>query len=143
LKKWLVIIVAVFGLSYLIVNTEKPTREALVEVMPDSPPFELTDKFDGIWKGERIDVSGDQICSPTNITGSIQQGVVSITLSYNSTILKGWVSGKGEIVLYGTNPKWGYRFDGSAANNRIEGDWFVTNAPCKGHWFVEKLSTNQ
>lgn len=140
MKKWVLILMGVVGLSYLILSTEKPTKVALAQVIPSSPPFELSTKFDGSWIGERIDVSGDQICSPTNITGSVLDGVISITLSYNSTVLKGWISTEGEIVLYGTNPKWGYRFDGSADNNRIEGNWFVTNAPCEGHWFIEKQS---
>ena len=105
---------------------------------PMPPPSSVSMKFEGIWKGERFDVSGDTICQVTKISGKVSKGFMSVTLHYNNTLLTGWIEEDGTIHLKDDNPQWDYRFSGKAVGNEIKGDWTVGNAPCKGTWYVKK-----
>jgi hypothetical protein len=94
--------------------------------------------FDGEWKGERFDESGDWICSPTDIYGSIDNGAVRLTLEYNDTTLSGQIAADGTMELEGDHDRWEYAFTGKAAGDRIDGTWSVGNAPCRGTWFATR-----
>lgn len=138
MKKWLVAAIALAVFVFIVSNSTKPERTPINEALPDSPPFTASNSFDGHWQGKRIDVSGDSICSPTSMIGTINNGIVSLRLKYNNTLLKGWISDNGELALYADSQRWGYRFTGEARHGRIEGEWKVTNAPCHGTWYIEK-----
>jgi hypothetical protein len=120
------------------VHLSKVDKAPLMQAKPSQPPFKLSDKFDGQWRGERLDVSGDAICLESAITGEIVGGEVKLNLVYNNTTLTGWISEQGVLVLYSGSQRWGYRFSGQAQEERIEGKWRVTNAACNGSWFVER-----
>lgn len=102
------------------------------------PDFPVSREFDGQWRGERIDVSGDSICRPTTIVGSVTNGEAQLWLSYNQTLLTGWIAQNGDLVLSGNNPRWDYKFGGKAQAKEIKGDWSVGNAPCRGTWYVRR-----
>lgn len=119
-------------------NNDRPPINA---ALPEQPTFTISTAFDGRWEGERLDISGDNICQETRVIGTIEQGEVKLTLTYNNTVLHGWISEEGELELYADSPRWGYRFAGTAQNNRIDGEWRVTNAPCNGGWYIEKKVT--
>ena len=107
--------------------------------MPDKPDFKVSTDHDGKYKGERIDISGGSICKETTITGQVEDGQARLRLTYNGTNLKGWISESGELKLYDDNPRWDYKFSGTAANGEIQGNWSVGNAVCKGTWSVQRL----
>lgn len=138
MKKSLLLIVALALFVFLTGTLRTSERVSLNPGLPESPPFIVSNDFDGQWEGRRIDISGDKICLETRIIGTIENGNVLFRLMYNSSLLKGWISEHGELELYSDSPRWGYRFSGAVTDNRIEGDWMVTNAPCHGTWFIEK-----
>ncbi|OCH03201.1 hypothetical protein [Aliivibrio fischeri] len=138
MKKGLLGVIAVGLFVFIATNMNNTERVPLNMPLPDNPSFNISNDFDGDWSGKRIDISGDGICRQTSVVGTIQEGKVSLRLVYNNTTLKGWISDNGELALYADSQKWGYRFTGLARNNRIEGEWKVTNAPCRGTWFIEK-----
>ncbi|WP_087025037.1 hypothetical protein [Thaumasiovibrio subtropicus] len=139
MKKWLFALIAIGGFALIVVNTDRGERAPLNPPLPDSPNFVASTTFDGEWKGARKDTSGDSICLKTDILGSVIEGKVKIRLTYNNTILEGWISEQGDLQLYANSQRWGYRFAGTAQGDRIEGEWSVTNAPCKGTWYIDKL----
>jgi|GEM_PF-2803399 len=102
------------------------------------PSHPVSLEFDGNWRGQRIDLSGNPICSPTAITGTVSQGRVELTLAYNSTLLTGWISEYGQLVLHDNNGMWDYQFSGVAKGDKISGKWSLANASCKGDWYVER-----
>ena len=106
--------------------------------LPDTPGFTVSSEFDGEWAGRRIDVSKNWICDNTTITGTVVDGFAHLTLTYNGTPLKGWIDEQGTLTLYASNERWDYRFKATASGNQIQGDWFLTNGPCKGSWYVER-----
>ncbi|MFM2588131.1 hypothetical protein [Vibrio sp. TBV020] len=109
--------------------------------LPESPSFEVSSRHDGEWIGRRIDVTGNNMCERTTITGSVKNGLAKLTLTYNGTSLKGWINADtSELTLYATNRQWDYRFNGTASKNKIQGNWYLTNGPCKGNWYLEKQS---
>ena len=104
----------------------------------NKPPFTPTTEFDGKYKGDRIDVSGDSICKKTRITGKVKNGKATFWLQYNGTRLTGWISESGELELESNSDRWDYKFSGSASGNTIAGKWSVGNAPCRGTWEVTR-----
>lgn len=109
--------------------------------LPQSPNFHVSKQHDGEWVGRRVDVTGNNMCERTTMTGTVVDGLASLTLTYNGTSLKGWIHGEtGELLLYATNRQWDYRFKGIAGKNKIQGNWHLTNGPCKGSWYLEKQS---
>ncbi|WP_159737236.1 hypothetical protein [Vibrio atypicus] len=109
--------------------------------LPASPSFEISKTHDGEWIGRRVDVTGNNMCERTAITGKIVDGLATLSLTYNGTILKGWINAESnELVLYASNRQWDYRFSATAGINRIQGKWHLTNGPCKGTWYLEKQS---
>ncbi|MGR5062407.1 hypothetical protein [Photobacterium sp. DNB22_13_2] len=125
-------------LAFMIVKLGNNERQPINAALPEKPSFAISTAFDGQWEGERIDISGDKICLETRVTGTITHGEVKLTLMYNNTVLRGWISKNGTLELYADSPRWGYRFTGTAQKNRIDGEWRVTNAPCSGIWYVEQ-----
>lgn len=110
--------------------------------LPDSPNFNVSVTHDGTWLGRRVDVTGNNLCERTTISGKIENGFATFTLTYNGTPLRGWVEQQtGELILFASNRQWDYRFKGIAGRERINGDWFLTNGPCKGHWYLEKQTS--
>ncbi|NVD07737.1 hypothetical protein FCU94_12660 [Vibrio sp. JPW-9-11-11] len=108
--------------------------------LPSQPDFVISHQFDGEWVGRRVDVSGNNMCERTTITGTIQDGLASLTLTYNGTSLKGWVAEEGgNLTLYATHRQWDYRFSGVANRNKIQGQWYLTNGPCKGTWYLTRV----
>ncbi len=107
------------------------------------PDFAISTAFDGQWQGNRIDISGDSICKATTMTGSIKEGYVSLLLTYNGTILTGWVAQYGSIELKDNNPEWSYHFKGKANNQRIDGEWFVDFISCKGSWYLDQTTSTK
>ncbi len=140
MKKPFVILAIVAAILLIVRQLANTERVPIVVALPDSPSFTVTDAFDGQWEGKRVDVSGDKICLETRITGTIDNGQVSLTLVYNNTLLKGWISEQGVLELYSDSHRWGYRFSGAAINNKMDGEWKVTNALCHGTWHIEKVS---
>lgn len=109
--------------------------------LPQSPNFQVSKQHDGEWVGRRVDVTGNNMCKRTTMTGTVVDGLASLTLTYNGTSLKGWIHGEtGELLLYATNRQWDYRFKGIAGKNKIQGNWHLSNGPCKGSWYLEKQS---
>ncbi|WP_047046970.1 hypothetical protein [Vibrio mexicanus] len=108
--------------------------------LPAEPGFEVSTHFDGEWLGRRINVTNNNLCERTTITGKIVDGKASLRLDYNGTPLQGWVDQQGNLVLYASNRHWDYRFSATGANTRFTGEWYLTNGPCKGSWFIEKIS---
>ena len=102
------------------------------------PDFSVSQAFDGQWRGERVDVSGDTICRQTTIVGTVASGEARLWLSYNQTLLTGWIASNGDLTLSGNSPRWDYKFSGKAEGNAIKGDWSVGNAPCRGTWYVTR-----
>lgn len=102
------------------------------------PDFLVSDRFEGQWRGERIDVSGDSICRQTTIVGSVKNGEAKLWLSYNQTLLTGWIAQNGDLALSSNSPNWDYKFMGKASGNEIKGNWSVGNAPCHGTWYVRR-----
>lgn len=138
MKKGFITLIVFSVIVLFAVNLKGGKRVSIKENLPDSPPFNVSNAFDGQWEGERVDKSGDDICWQTRIIGTIKDGNVSIRLMYNNTLLKGWISDAGILALYSDSQRWGYRFTGNAVNNHISGKWKVTNAPCHGTWYIEK-----
>ncbi|EOD78835.1 hypothetical protein D515_02342 [Grimontia indica] len=136
-------IAAAIGLTAFIIyseaNREPRERINYAQALPEAPAFEVSSNFDGQWEGKRIDISGDNICLETRILGSIEEGKVSLRLMYNNTLLKGWIADDGKLELYSNNERWGYDFKGTAQNGQIDGEWKVSNAPCRGSWKVVKV----
>lgn len=109
--------------------------------LPQSASFPVSTNYDGEWVGRRIDVSGNNMCERTTITGTINDGFAKLTLTYNGTPLKGWVNAESDqLVLFATNRQWDYRFTATVGKNRIQGKWHLTNGPCKGSWYLDKQS---
>ena len=138
MKKNMVIGISACAIAVMLYQLGGKERQPINAAIPDSPSVAVSDAFDGQWEGERFDTSGDKVCSPTRVVGSIENGEVTITLVYNNTLLRGWISAEGELELYTDSPRWGYRFTGLANNDRIDGGWKVTNAPCNGEWYIER-----
>lgn len=126
---WLSVSVSVIALVAL---------SACQHVSLAKPDFPVSYGFEGQWRGERIDVSGDSICRPTTIVGSVTNSKARLRLSYNQTLLTGWIAQNGSVVLTGDHPRWDYKFTGQARGNEIKGDWMVGNAPCRGSWHVRR-----
>ncbi|NOH80390.1 hypothetical protein F0231_11640 [Vibrio sp. RE86] len=109
--------------------------------LPDSAGFNVSTKFDGNWLGRRVDVTGNNMCERTTITGNITDGLATFHLTYNGTPLQGWINqDTNELRLYARNRQWDYRFTGLASPTKIQGKWHLTNGPCKGTWYLEKQS---
>ncbi|WGV99232.1 hypothetical protein QF117_14920 [Vibrio sp. YMD68] len=106
--------------------------------LPEKPDFIVSTKFDGEWVGRRINTTGNNMCERTTITGNIIEGKAKLRLTYNGTSLQGWISEDGKLVLYANHRLWDYRFSATGRKNRLEGNWFLTNGPCKGSWYIEK-----
>ena len=102
------------------------------------PPIAVSLAFDGDYGGERFDVSGDPICRPTKISGTVTNGYASLRLHYNNTILSGWIARDGTLRLNNDSFQWDYKFSGKAKGNEIKGNWSVGNAPCRGTWYVKR-----
>ncbi|MEZ8826008.1 hypothetical protein AB6E04_16745 [Vibrio amylolyticus] len=109
--------------------------------LPEEPDFSVSTKFDGDWTGRRINTTGNNLCERTTITGKIVNGKASLRLTYNGTSLQGWVSEDGQLKLYASHRQWDYRFSATASNNSIKGKWHLTNGPCKGTWYLDRIST--
>ncbi|MGD8170810.1 hypothetical protein ACQEXU_04060 [Vibrio sp. TRT 21S02] len=107
--------------------------------LPAHPDFVISKKYDGQWEGRRINVTNNNMCERTTITGKIEQGKASLLLTYNGTALQGWVSESGELVLYANHRQWDYRFSANGTPNKLEGKWHLTNGPCRGTWFIKKI----
>ncbi|WP_114765101.1 hypothetical protein [Vibrio rhodolitus] len=105
---------------------------------PAEPGFDVHQGFDGRWQGRREDVTGNNLCSKTAITGVVENGFVQLTLAYNGTVLTGWIDSQGQLTLYANHSQWDYRFSGNAIGDRIGGRWYLTNGPCKGSWSIER-----
>ncbi|MGF1834384.1 hypothetical protein [Photobacterium sanguinicancri] len=140
MKKPFVILAIVAAVLLIVRQFANTERVPITVALPDSPSFTTSNQFDGNWEGKRVDVSGDRICLQTRIIGNIDNGQVTLKLMYNNTMLKGWISEQGKLELYSDSPRWGYRFNGIAMNNKIDGEWKVTNARCHGTWHIEKAS---
>lgn len=107
--------------------------------LPDSPQFAVSTQHDGVWLGRRVDVTGNNMCERTTITGKVVDGFATLNLTYNGTSLKGWINAdESELTLYASNRQWDYRFSGSVGKDKIQGKWYLTNGPCKGTWYLEK-----
>ncbi len=106
--------------------------------MPADPPESVSSQFEGEWAGRRFDETNNNLCERTTITGKVVDGLLSMTLTYNGTPLKGWIEESGNIVMYANNRQWDYRFTGQAWGNKIQGRWHLTNGPCKGSWALER-----
>lgn len=102
------------------------------------PSFAVSSAFEGKYYGERFDISGDQICNATKISGTVSNGFARLRLHYNDTILTGWIAQDGSLRLDSDSFKWEYNFTGKAERNKIKGRWFVENAPCRGTWYVQR-----
>ncbi|MCC4800672.1 hypothetical protein BCT30_04790 [Enterovibrio norvegicus] len=140
MKKYLIAASAAFFFMMMVEDMFGSDRAPLNTPLPVTAPFSVSNQFDGEWEGKRTDISGDNICLQTRIIGTIKEGKVSLRLMYNNTYLEGFVSDTGELALYADSQKWGYRFTGTANDDRIDGDWKVTNAVCNGTWQLEKTS---
>ena len=139
MKRLLFIAATVSTLAFMVFKLEHKERVPLNTALPDNPSFAISSNYDGKWEGERIDISGDKNCLETRVVGTIDQGKVNLRLMYNNTLLRGWVSDDGVLELYADSPRWGYRFTGVVENDHIKGDWSVTNAPCRGTWYVKSV----
>jgi len=106
--------------------------------LPDAPDFEVSKDFDGEWLGRRVNLTNNNMCERTTITGRVVDGKATLRLTYNGTALQGWISEDGELRLYASHRQWDYRFAGQAHNNKISGQWFLTNGPCRGDWSIER-----
>jgi len=106
--------------------------------MPEKPSFRPSSSFDGTYRGMRIDVSNDSLCRETSINGAVENGEAKFKLTYNGTNLTGWVDEGGNLKLYDDNNRWNYNFSGVASGGKIEGEWSVDGAPCRGSWVVER-----
>ncbi len=95
--------------------------------------------FDGEWLGRRINTTGNNMCERTTITGTIREGKATLRLTYNGTALEGWVSESGALRLYAKHRQWDYRFSATGSGKRFDGRWHLTNGPCQGSWFIEKV----
>lgn len=142
-KPLLIAITLAFGL-FVIVGQQNglfgSNKPESFPKLPSQPDFVVSKQFDGEWIGRRIDVSGNNMCERTTITGTIKDGLAKLTLTYNGTSLKGWVAEQdGNLRLYASNRQWDYRFTGTANRNRIQGKWHLTNGPCKGTWYLEQV----
>lgn len=108
---------------------------------PDTPSYTVTDKFDGKWVGRRIDTTNNNLCERTTITGRIENGKALLRLTYNGTSLKGWVAADTHaLTLYASHTQWDYRFSGTVSADKVTGEWYLTNGPCRGHWYLERVS---
>lgn len=106
---------------------------------PDSPQFVPSTDFDGEWLGRRINTTGNNMCERTTITGIIREGKATLRLTYNGTPSEGWVTKSGDLRLYAKHPQWDYRFSAIGSGKRFDGRWHLTNGPCQGSWFIEKV----
>ncbi|GAB2644339.1 hypothetical protein [Vibrio panuliri] len=106
--------------------------------LPSQPNFTVSLDYDGDWLGRRVDVTGNNLCERTTITGSVEQGFVQLILTYNGTPLRGWIDTQGNIKLYANHSQWDYRFSGTVSGNVMQGSWYLTNGPCKGTWRVQR-----
>lgn len=106
---------------------------------PDSPQFVPSTDFDGEWLGRRINTTGNNMCERTTITGIIREGKATLRLTYNGTQLEGWVTESGDLRLYAKHCQWDYRFSAIGSGKRFDGRWHLTNGPCQGTWFIEKV----
>ncbi len=109
---------------------------AACQTAPDKPA-NVSTAFDGTWVGERIIETGKR-CSETAIRGSIEEGLIELTLVYNGTIVSGWAVEGEPLVFRENNPDWRYVFEGSISGDRIEGTWSVNETLCTGNWYVER-----
>lgn len=131
-------LLVVIGQEYKLFGSSNPDS---FPKLPDSAHFPVSTQHDGQWIGRRIDISGNNLCERTTITGVVTDGFAKLTQTYNGTLLKGWIKAEtGELVLFSNNRQWDYRFSATAGNKRIEGKWHLSNGPCKGTWYLEKQS---
>ncbi|WP_394246420.1 hypothetical protein [Vibrio profundi] len=110
--------------------------------LPDAPDFLVSHEYDGEWLGRRINTTNNNLCERTTITGKVVDGKASLRLTYNGTPLQGWISQGGELKLYATHRQWDYRFSGEVTGNKIVGKWHLTNGPCRGSWYIERITDN-
>ncbi|WP_194436727.1 hypothetical protein [Vibrio fluminensis] len=106
--------------------------------LPEEADFEVSQEFDGQWQGRRIDVTGNNLCERTTMAGTVKNGFAKLVLTYNGTLLQGWIDTQGNLQLYANNRQWDYRFSAQVVANQIEGRWFLTNGPCKGIWMMRR-----
>ena len=108
---------------------------------PETPSYNVTNNFDGEWFGRRINTTNNNLCERTTITGRIENGKATLRLTYNGTSLKGWVAEDTHILtLYANHRQWDYRFSGTVSADKVTGDWYLTNGPCRGHWYLERVT---
>ncbi|KAB0301650.1 hypothetical protein F2Z80_21650 [Vibrio fortis] len=108
---------------------------------PETPSYSVTNYFNGEWAGRRINTTNNNLCERTTITGRIENGKATLRLTYNGTSLKGWVAEDTHILtLYANNKQWDYRFSGKVSADKVTGDWYLTNGPCRGHWYLERVT---
>lgn len=125
--KWILVTAAVaaFSLAACQTTTQKPSSS-------------VSHAFDGAWVGERVDEAGAAMCMATEISGKVRGGLADFTLHYNGTSLSGRIQEDGSVTLVHDSPQWDYKFSGKAAGDRIAGTWSVTDAPCRGTWYVKR-----
>lgn len=111
---------------------------ALPPHLSSPPPNEVATAFEGPWNGTRINVTGDSMCIPTSIMGSVKNGYLSFNLQYNLTTISGWIAKDGTLTLDHDNPDWSYNFTGTAKGDEISGEWSVVNANCEGTCFLKR-----
>ena len=108
---------------------------------PEIPSYNVTNNFDSDWVGRRINTTNNNLCERTTITGRIENGKATLRLTYNGTSLKGWVAEDTHILtLYANHRQWDYRFSGTVSADKVTGDWYLTNGPCRGHWYLERVT---
>ncbi|WP_295891813.1 hypothetical protein [uncultured Vibrio sp.] len=142
MKKGILSVLSVGFVLFLIVGSKlnlfSSDNEGSFPTPHDEPNFTVSNKFDGHWFGRRINTTGNNMCERTTITGDIIAGKASLRLTYNGTSLQGWVSDDGHLRLYARHRQWDYRFSATAYKNKIQGNWHLTNGPCKGTWYLER-----
>ncbi|CAK1701436.1 hypothetical protein [Vibrio crassostreae] len=146
MKKGFVIAISIGFVVFFLVGRELQwfgsSNSESFPKLPDSPQFVPSTDFDGEWLGRRINTTGNNMCERTTITGIIREGKATLRLTYNGTPLEGWVTESGGLRLYAKHRQWDYRFSATGSGKRFDGRWHLTNGPCKGTWFIEKLGDN-
>ncbi|MFA0280452.1 hypothetical protein AB4504_01760 [Vibrio sp. 10N.222.55.F12] len=143
MKKGFVIAISIGFVVFFLVGRELQwfgsSNSESFPKLPDSPQFVPSIDFDGEWLGRRINTTGNNMCERTTITGTIREGKATLRLTYNRTPLEGWVTENGDLRLYAKHRQWDYRFSARGSGSRFDGRWHLTNGPCQGSWFLEKV----
>ncbi|PTO62150.1 hypothetical protein [Vibrio splendidus] len=143
MKKGFVIAISIGFVVFFLVGRELQwfgsSNSESFPKLPDSPQFVPSIDFDGEWLGRRINTTGNNMCERTTITGTIREGKVTLRLTYTGTPLEDWVTESGDLRLYSKHRQWDYRFSANGSSSRFDGRWHLTNGPCQGSWFIEKV----